>query len=89
MKFEGYKISFITLMISFSLFLLSWKCYIVNPYRYSVPKYELLISKFALKSKFDSIALSIFLGFVLPFLLIISTKVYLIKKSNRKGKLKR
>jgi len=85
MKFQGHKIAFIALMISIALFLLSWKCYVVNPNRFIVPKYELLISNFALKSNFDSIGISILFGFVLPIVIILSTKVYLMKKSRKKS----
>ena len=88
MKFEGHKTALIALMISFGSFLLAWKCYTVYPHRYIVPKHELLISDFALKSRFDNITLSILLGFVVPIIILVSTKVYLIKKSNNKKQTK-
>ena len=83
MTLYGHKTAFVALMLSFGLFIWSWKCFMLKPHAHILSKDVLLVGNFAMKSNFGNIGLSVFVGFVLPLAIIISTKILLMKKYSK------
>ncbi len=80
MTFYGHKTAFVAVMLSFGLFVWSWNCYMVKPFRTITLKHGFVIGDFVMKSNFDNTLISVLVGMILPILIIIATKVFLVKK---------